>query len=41
MKKAFITALCILAFGSVLANSNDVYVADIQYDWIDKSEVER
>ena len=41
MKKAFVTALCILAFGSVFANSNDVYVADIQYDWINKSEVER
>ena len=31
--------LCLLAPLSVFANYNDVLVADIQYDWIDKNEL--
>ena len=26
---------------SVFANYNDVYIADLQYDWIDKSALEK
>ncbi len=40
IKKFLITLLFLFPLG-VLANYNDVYVADIQYDWIDKSIVEK
>ena len=38
--KYLITAF-ILAQTMAFANFNDIYVADIQYDWINKSEVEK
>ena len=42
MKKSVFVFLCLLLLqASVLANLNDVFIADIQYDWIDKSEIER
>ncbi len=41
MKKIFLILLAMLFSLSVYANFNDVYVADIQYDWIDKSELEK
>jgi hypothetical protein len=37
MFKKFLFALCILLSPAVFANYNDIYVADIQYDWIDKN----
>ena len=37
----YVLVLLFLIQCGVSANSNDVYVADIQYDWINKSEVER
>ena len=39
MLKKFIITLCLLAPLSVPANYNDIYVADIQYDWIDKNQL--
>jgi len=37
MFKKFLIAICILLSPAVFANYNDIYVADIQYDWIDKN----
>ena len=39
MLKKFIITLCLLTPLSVPANYNDIYVADIQYDWIDKNQL--
>ena len=39
MFKKFLITLCLLAPLSTFANYNDIYVADIQYDWIDKNEL--
>lgn len=41
MFKKFLIAICFLIPLTVSANYNDIYVADIQYDWINKSEVEK
>ena len=41
MFKKFLAALCVLIPLSVYAGYNDILVADIQYDWIDKNEVEK
>ena len=42
MKKIkYIIMSLFLAQTFALANFNDIYVADIQYDWIDKSEIEK
>ncbi len=42
MKKLkFIVTAFFLAQTIAFANYNDIYVADIQYDWISKSEVEK
>ena len=42
MKKIkFITLALFFAQGIALANFNDIYIADIQYDWINKSEIEK
>ena len=41
MIKHLLTVLLFLIAPIVSANYNDIYVADIQYDWIDKSEVEK
>ena len=41
MLKKFILTLLLLAPLSVFAGFNDVYVADIQYDWINKSTLEK
>lgn len=42
MKKLKYTILTfLLAQTFVFANFNDIYIADIQYDWINKSEVEK
>ena len=41
MFKKFLITLCFLIPLSVCANYNDVYVADIQYDWINKSALEK
>lgn len=42
MKKIkFITLALFLAQSLALANFNDIYIADIQYDWINKSEIEK
>lgn len=40
MKKFLITILALIPL-SVFANYNDIYIANIQYDWIDKNEVEK
>ena len=37
----YIITLLLLAPCIAFANYNDIYVADIQYDWINKSEVEK
>lgn len=37
----YILTAFILTQTFVFANFNDIYVADIQYDWIEKSEVEK
>ncbi len=39
--KKFIITILLLAQTAVFANYNDIYIADIQYDWINKSEVEK
>lgn len=39
-KKLIITLMCFIPL-STFANLNDVFVADIQYDWINKSVVEK
>lgn len=42
MKKLFYCLAAILIFQNIaVANYNDIYVADIQYDWIKKSAVEK
>lgn len=41
MIKRLLTFLVLLICSAVYANYNDVYVADISYDWINKSEVEK
>ena len=42
MKKVkYIIMTFLLAQNLAFANFNDIYVADIQYDWIDKSEIEK
>ena len=41
MFKRFLITLCLLLPLCATANYNDIYVADLQYDWIDKSEVEK
>ena len=40
MKKILILLSLVLPM-AVLANYNDIYIADIQYDWINKSAVEK
>ena len=40
MKKLLLLLLLSLPLAA-FANYNDVYIADIQYDWINKSEVEK
>lgn len=39
--KKFLLFLFLLMPATVFANYNDIYIADIQYDWINKSEVEK
>jgi len=39
MFKKLLITLCFLVPLGVFANYNDIYVADIQYDWIDKDEL--
>ena len=39
--KKFILAILLLVQTAVFANYNDIYIANIQYDWINKSEVEK
>ena len=42
MKKIkLILSLFLLSQALVFANYNDIYIADIQYDWINKSDVEK
>lgn len=42
MKKFFITLFAVILFQCIVnANYNDIYIADIQYDWINKKEVEK
>ena len=41
MLKKFLVLLLMLFCGSVFANYNDIYIANITYDWINKSEVEK
>ena len=41
MKKFLSTILFLLVCPFVSANYNDIYIADIKYDWIDKSIVEK
>ena len=40
LKKIFLI-LCLLIQTSAIANFNDILIADVTYDWINKSEVER
>lgn len=37
----YIFSAFLLSQALAFANYNDIYIADIQYDWIDKSEVEK
>ena len=41
--KKFICILSVILISQIIAfaNYNDIYVADIQYDWIKKSDVEK
>ena len=39
--KKFLLLLLLFIPLAVFANYNDIYIADVQYDWIDKSEVEK
>ena len=41
MLKKFLILIAMLCPLSSLANYNDVYIANIQYDWINKSELEK
>ena len=41
MKKIILTLILLLFSTSAFANYNDIYVADIQYDWINKTEMEK
>ena len=41
MFKKFLALLCMIIPLTAFGNYNDIYVADIQYDWIDKNEVEK
>ena len=42
MKKIIFIFSCFLFIQSiVLANYNEIFIADIQYDWIDKSLIEK
>lgn len=41
MIKKIILTICMLIPIICHANYNDIYVADIQYDWIDKNEVQK
>ena len=41
MFRKHLITLCLLLPLCACANYNDIYVADIQYDWINKSEVEK
>ena len=41
MIKKILTAAAILFCTAAWANYNDIYIADISYDWINKSEVEK
>ena len=41
MLKKILAALCLIIPLTAYANYNDIYVADIQYDWIDKNAVEK
>ena len=41
MKVFKFIAIFLLSQSFVFANFNDIYVADIQYDWINKSEIEK
>lgn len=41
MFKRVLTVLILLICSGAYANYNDVYVADISYDWINKSELEK
>ena len=41
MKKFFLVLFLLVCQMGVFADYNDIYIADIQYDWIDKSEVEK
>lgn len=41
MLKKFFTAVMFMFCSAAFANYNDIYVADITYDWINKSEVEK
>ena len=40
MKKILLLLLLSVPL-AVFANYNDIYIADIQYDWIDKSALEK
>ena len=41
--KKFLAIFTILILGQNIsfANYNDIYIADIQYDWINKTEIEK
>lgn len=41
MKKFILILFLLVLQTAVFADYNDIYIADIQYDWIDKSEVEK
>lgn len=41
MKKVLLLFLLLFLPAAGFANYNDIYIADIQYDWINKSEVEK
>ena len=41
MIKKFLITLSLLCPLAVFANFSDILVVDVQYDWIDKSEVEK
>lgn len=39
--KKFLATILLLVTNAAFASYNDIYIADIQYDWIDKSLVEK
>ena len=42
MKKKLLAIFCLLFLQtSSLANYNDIYISDIQYDWIRKTGIEK